>query len=85
MWAFDLIELNGDDLRRDPLAVREATLERINPNTCALLGPSSGLRHQLTQPRSKSCVSGSNRKNLGNFVEVSSPRRIFRRGRTLYP
>jgi bifunctional non-homologous end joining protein LigD len=29
MWAFDLIELNGDDVRRDPLAVRKATLERI--------------------------------------------------------
>jgi ATP-dependent DNA ligase len=29
MWAFDLIEFNGDDLRRDPLAVRKATLERI--------------------------------------------------------
>jgi ATP-dependent DNA ligase len=28
MWAFDLIELNGDDVRRDPLAVRKATLER---------------------------------------------------------
>jgi ATP-dependent DNA ligase len=24
--SFDLIELNGDDLRRDPLAVRKATL-----------------------------------------------------------
>src|SRR6202790_1644994 len=29
MWAFDLIELNGDDLRRDPLAVRKSTLERM--------------------------------------------------------
>ena len=29
MWAFDLIELNGDDVRRDPLAVRKTTLERI--------------------------------------------------------
>ncbi len=29
MWAFDLIELNGDDLRRDPLAMRKATLERM--------------------------------------------------------
>jgi bifunctional non-homologous end joining protein LigD len=29
MWAFDLIELNGDDVRRAPLAVRKATLERI--------------------------------------------------------
>ena len=26
MWAFDLVELNGDDLRRDPLDVRKATL-----------------------------------------------------------
>jgi ATP-dependent DNA ligase len=26
MWAFELIELNGDDLRRDPLNVRKATL-----------------------------------------------------------
>src|SRR4249920_3761633 len=29
MWAFDLIELNGDDVRRDPLAVHKATLERV--------------------------------------------------------
>ena len=26
MWAFDLIELNGDDLRRDPLAARKIML-----------------------------------------------------------
>jgi ATP-dependent DNA ligase len=26
LYAFDLIELNGKDLRRDPLAVRKATL-----------------------------------------------------------
>ena len=29
LYAFDLIELNGDDLRRDPLAVRKATLASI--------------------------------------------------------
>jgi hypothetical protein len=28
-WAFDLIELNGNDLRRDPLAVRKATLVEV--------------------------------------------------------
>ena len=28
-YAFDLIELNGGDLRRDPLEVREATLASI--------------------------------------------------------
>jgi ATP dependent DNA ligase domain len=29
MYAFDLIELNGDDLRRDPLEVRKVTLANI--------------------------------------------------------
>src|SRR5262249_895974 len=29
LYAFDLIELNGDDLRRDPLDVRKATLASI--------------------------------------------------------
>src|SRR6266566_3264582 len=29
LYAFDLIELNGDDLRREPLQVRKATLASI--------------------------------------------------------
>jgi bifunctional non-homologous end joining protein LigD len=29
LYAFDLIEMNGDDLRRDPLQVRKATLVSI--------------------------------------------------------
>jgi bifunctional non-homologous end joining protein LigD len=29
LYAFDLIELNGDDLRPDPLEVRKATLASI--------------------------------------------------------
>ena len=29
LYTFDLIELNGDDLRRDPLEARKATLEMI--------------------------------------------------------
>ena len=29
LYAFDLIELNGDDLRRDPLQVRKAALASI--------------------------------------------------------
>jgi ATP-dependent DNA ligase len=32
LYAFDLIELNGDDLRRDPLQVRKATLASIHPD-----------------------------------------------------
>jgi bifunctional non-homologous end joining protein LigD len=35
LYAFDLIELNGDDLRRDPLEVRKATLA----STLAKTGP----------------------------------------------
>jgi hypothetical protein len=38
LYAFDLIELNGDDLRRDPLQVRKATLASI----LALAGMRSG-------------------------------------------
>ena len=29
LYAFDLIELNGDDLRREPLEVRKATLRSV--------------------------------------------------------
>jgi bifunctional non-homologous end joining protein LigD len=29
LYAFDLIELDGDDLRREPLAVRKATLSSL--------------------------------------------------------
>jgi ATP-dependent DNA ligase len=29
LYAFDLIELNGDDLRHDPLVVRKATLASV--------------------------------------------------------
>lgn len=29
LYAFDLIELNGDDLRREPLEVRKATLSSV--------------------------------------------------------
>src|SRR5262249_28161731 len=36
LYAFDLIELNGDDLRRDPLQVRKATL--VSVLTRAALG-----------------------------------------------
>jgi ATP-dependent DNA ligase len=40
-YAFDLIELNGDDLRRDPLEVRKATLAssmaKLSPATTTAL------------------------------------------------
>ena len=33
LYAFDLIELNGDDLRGDPLEIRKATLANLLANT----------------------------------------------------
>jgi bifunctional non-homologous end joining protein LigD len=33
LYAFDLIELNGDDLRREPLEVRKATLASVLAKT----------------------------------------------------
>jgi bifunctional non-homologous end joining protein LigD len=33
LYAFDLIELNGDDLRREPLESRKVTLERLLAGT----------------------------------------------------
>src|SRR5262249_22349702 len=34
LYAFDLIELNGDDMRRDPLEVRKATLRSMLAKAC---------------------------------------------------
>ena len=57
LYAFDLIELNGDDLRRDPLEVRKATLAsivakaspgiRFNEHMEATARPSSPMRASL--------------------------------------
>jgi bifunctional non-homologous end joining protein LigD len=43
LFAFDLIELNGDDLRRDPLEVRKATLASV----LAKAGPGLRLNEHL--------------------------------------
>ena len=41
LYAFDLIELNGDDLRRDPLEVRKATLASMWPRPAPASGSTS--------------------------------------------
>jgi bifunctional non-homologous end joining protein LigD len=43
LYAFDLIELNGDDLRREPLEVRKATLASV----LARAGPGRRLNEHL--------------------------------------
>ena len=62
LYAFDLIELNGDDLRRDPLDVRKATLSSVVAKAGA------GIRfndHMLTGQRCLAWRSGPpNRTSL---------------------
>jgi ATP-dependent DNA ligase len=45
LYAFDLIELDGDDLRRDPLAVRKATLASLLRRAAAGLRFNEHLDH----------------------------------------
>jgi bifunctional non-homologous end joining protein LigD len=51
MCAFDLIELDGDDLRRDPLAIRKATLANV------LAAASPGLRFTSASTTSPSLMA----------------------------
>jgi bifunctional non-homologous end joining protein LigD len=45
LYAFDLIELNGDDLRRDPLQLRKATLAHLSwPRPVLAFGSTSTSR-----------------------------------------
>jgi hypothetical protein len=77
MWGFDLIELNGDDLRRDPLDVRKATLvdmlARASPPSAIsrLSTTSNGVRSTPTRislpacsPPSRTGPSGGQRPSL---------------------
>ena len=71
LYAFDIIELNGDDLRHDPLEVRKATLASV----VAKAGPSlrrhaAEQRDELASPHSitssarASSVGGTSRPSL---------------------
>jgi bifunctional non-homologous end joining protein LigD len=46
LYAFDLIELNGDDLRREPLEVRKATLASVLAKAAAGLRLNEHLEHE---------------------------------------
>ncbi len=45
MWAFDLIEMDGDDLRREPLEKRKETLARVLARANAGLRLNDHLEH----------------------------------------
>jgi ATP-dependent DNA ligase len=61
LYAFDLIELNGDDLRRDPFEVRKATLASVLAKTSHGLW----LNEQTLSPGSE-CEKGPRLKSLKN-------------------
>jgi ATP-dependent DNA ligase len=46
LYAFDLIELNGDDLRRDPLEVRKASLASVLAKVAPDLRLNERLEHE---------------------------------------
>jgi ATP-dependent DNA ligase len=46
LYAFDLIELNGDDLRREPLEVRKATLASVLAKALSGLRLNGHLEHE---------------------------------------
>jgi bifunctional non-homologous end joining protein LigD len=46
LYAFDLIELNGDDLRREPLEVRKATLSSVLAKASPGLRLNEHLEHE---------------------------------------
>jgi ATP-dependent DNA ligase len=52
LYAFDPIELNGDDLRRDPLEVRKATLASCWPR------PDPGIRFNEHVGHDAPCALG---------------------------
>ena len=46
LYAFDLIELNGDDLRREPLEVRKTTLASVLAKATAGLRLNDHIEHE---------------------------------------
>jgi len=56
LYAFDLIELNGDDLRRDPLEVRKATLASIVTKAQPGIG-STSISRVMARPSSTTPAS----------------------------
>jgi ATP-dependent DNA ligase len=72
LYAFDLIELNGDDIRRDPLQVRKATLAstRIYPGR----GLKSNSYHAATAERTETIACSRGGAGRAPTSEVSKAR-----------
>jgi ATP-dependent DNA ligase len=77
LYAFDLIELDGDDLRRDPLAVRKATLASL------LARAAPGLRFNEHMDETDGPLVFQHACKLGLEGIVSKRRNSPRSGRSL--
>jgi bifunctional non-homologous end joining protein LigD len=58
LWAFDLIELNGQDLRREPIEVRKATLASVLRLCRAGIQFNQHLEHPGAWEARRSALSG---------------------------
>jgi bifunctional non-homologous end joining protein LigD len=66
LYAFDLIELNGDDLRRDPLEVRKATLA----STLAKAAPGLRFNEHLEHEDGETVFRHACKMGRGHRVEA---------------
>jgi ATP-dependent DNA ligase len=61
LYAFDLLELNGDDLRRDPLEVRKATLASVLARASPGIRLNEHIEHEdgpaITEPEQSALLS----------------------------
>jgi ATP-dependent DNA ligase len=78
LFAFDLIELNGDDLRREPLEVRKATLASVLGKALSGLRLNGHLEHEdgelVFRHACKMGLEGIVSKRLGSaFAQVGPP------------
>ena len=92
LYAFDLIELNGDDLRRDPLEVRKATLasivakagpgirfnEHIEGDGPTALPHACSLAWKASHPCSLARPTALDARKIGSRARTQSPQRLKR-------
>ena len=77
LYAFDLIELNGDDLRREPLAVRKATLASV----LAKAAPGLRLNEHLEHPDGELVFAHACKMGLEGIVSKRKAS-LYRSGRS---
>jgi ATP-dependent DNA ligase len=77
LYAFDLLELDGQNLRRDPLEVRKATLASMWPRS----DPASGSRaYRGRRPnRLRPCLQAWPRRQLSRSARIPLPFRVLPR------